>query len=230
MIKIGGSLLFPDHHMDVSRVKHILEAVGSLQGWKAVVIGAGKALHELVFEYDLTDKPKNPSNFEKRFVGYHIVDSEVEKNIETIASLLSMKPVPPRHLFVKGGDHFVWSNASVIRRGGFVTGGGLIVDTNVLVSASSSDTMSAYIAKVTNSRLVIFSDSGVIVDGKLVDEFKVSNYAHPHVMGGMRDKLRRIKFAVESGVESYIVNGLDPVAVKKILFDKELVNGTKVVP
>ncbi|MGI0134931.1 MAG: hypothetical protein ACREBW_08255, partial [Candidatus Micrarchaeaceae archaeon] len=111
--------------------------------------------------------------------------------------------------------------------------GGSILDENIILSGISSDSLAAHLAvKLKAKNLFLLTD----VDGILKSEkahlplgvFSISK-READLGDGMKEKVRRISYAVENGIDTYVLNGRNTEAILKLVGNKKAL-ATKVIP
>lgn len=249
VIKVGGSVIFnKDANLRVSPTKQLFEALSEIVMRKILVVGCGEILHQLTYQYNLTDKPeiKGTAETEKRIEGFFKLYQIIEKNLLAISCLVPKKlskptPIHPIRLFVKKSKgsakshEIVWFNRKLFERTQYpLTSGGIVFDTNILFSAISSDTIATYLAMLYKvNKMILISNVDGVYDkfprGKLLKKVNLNKIENLKIDGGMKDKLRRIKPAVDQKISILLINGNYPQRVYEALVEGETEICTKIL-
>ena len=217
IVKIGGSVIFG---VDNAYLKELLTQTTKFTD--IIVTGCGSEAHDVVLKTGLTDKPAE--NKYDRITEFLNVANITQKKLNWLIELIQptkFKPVHPSSLFVKnsvgGLDHEIVYFNKKLTNGKIITSGGVVLDENLLATAISSDTIGAYIAtRLGKTPYIIFSDTAVVNNGKIVQNININNIP-TYIFGGMKDKIRRVKFCVEQGIEVAICNATKMESVKATL-------------
>lgn len=213
--------------------------------------GCGANMHQRTVDANLTDRPLKdnlgreclPERRIKEFFSLYQDIAIVLNGLAAFGVNRRLKPMHPAHTFIKssGGasenHEIVWFNKSsfnVQANSTPLTSGGVVLDREILFSAISSDTIAAFLAcQFHASRLLLLtSTKGIypsIENPDTVPEISIVDSNAYAVSGGMKDKLRRIKPAVEMGIPTFIASGQLDLA-REILLEENCLNCTRVVP
>lgn len=239
VIKIGGSIILNRKNcLRETLIKDLFKIFSISNTRKIIVVGCGDDLHRLTYYYNLTDKPEMRDgevlDMNKRIEGFFELYQSVERNLSAIVNLIPprfQKPeaIHPAKLFIKGSKgsvkshEIIWFNRKLFEKSQYLlTNGGIVLDENILISAISSDTIAAYSATVCRAdRMFLLSDvDGVYTDpteGKLLKTVSLSEIQNYKINGGMKDKLRRIKLAINEKIPTFIINGNYPKRISEAL-------------
>lgn len=235
VIKIGGSILFNSQGKLKKRaIKPLLSLISQMQSKVVLVIGCGENMHQRTLKANLTDKPMigkngNEIKMELRVKEAFSLYNDIKQNLIEICKLGGdrFKWTHPAHLFVKKSQgrktsEINWFDKSpfIGAEGIIVTSGGIVTDRKILFSAISSDTVAGYLASKLNAlRLIMLtSTKGVYTSStslKTISRIREIDLKDYNIVGGMEDKLRRIRQTRKNDTQVYIASG-------KIRFAKEL--------
>jgi isopentenyl phosphate kinase len=252
IIKIGGSVLIEETGRIRTKIcKEIFDILRQSSNPKIIIIGCGKKLHDLTIELNLTDKPKitkfGIEGMNERAANFFKLNSFIENNIKSVKKIAKdgVVPILPAALFVKASTGSYDNNEIALFNNGPIdialsgksiplTSGGIVLDQNVLVSAISSDTIATYLALEYNvRRLILLTDVEGIYENpnsdKCIKSISLKKMLNYRIDGGMRDKLRRIKPAVEKDIHVHILSGLQPECVAEFFIKQKTKKGTRVV-
>lgn len=251
VIKIGGSVLFDSFGSpEKESIEPLFNILGEMAGRVILVIGCGESMHKKVIAANLTDKPEtdelgNELLQERRIEEFFYFYREIGIILENLAQLDTvgrLKPIHPACAFIKGSrgntnnHEIVWFNRSMFDAQTELiplTSGGVVFDREILFSAISSDTIAAFLAcQFHASRLVLLTDTKGIYPSPnrptTIAEISITDMGVYIIEGGMRDKLRRIKPAVEMGIPTFIASGQVDLA-REILVAENSRNCTRVI-
>lgn len=244
IIKIGGSLIYTKKgNIRKARLKKLFQIFRKNKRNQIIIVGCGKKQHDIVFKYNLTDKPKRKHgkiiHFERRVLDFQIENEFATKKLLEIANIGNFCGIRPADLFIKNGKLDGWGivhfNECLFKSIKCpLTAGGVIPDEHFVVSAISSDTIAAYLAKYYSAkRLVLLTDVPGVYSNfktkKILHKISYSDHDRRVIDGGMKDKLRRIQPAVLSNVPVLITSGIDFKTASKVILDKQKI-GTMVIP
>jgi len=233
VVKIGGSVLFRDGSVDEEFASGLLKLFLENNPPKALVVGCGRHLHELVSESRLDYFPEDGKELEfikEKLEGFFALREAVGRNLTRIRDasieyVSKIEAVEPAKLFVTRREYRKSAVVNFIGReymeheSTLLTSGGPVLDTRLIISAISSDTIAAALScEYDADRLLIFSDVDGVYDeqGKILKEVDLSS-PHEKISGGMKDKLRRVKPAVEKGIPVYVASGRNYDSVRNVL-------------
>lgn len=251
IIKIGGSVLFDsDGNLNRESTRVLFNAACEIVGRAMLVVGCGEKMHELVVAANLTDKPDidelgEELLGEKRLEGFWRFYQEVGVTLENLVQsdvAGRLKSIHPVRAFIKGSKgsinshEIVWFNRSIFDvQTGLIplTSGGVVFDREILFSAISSDTIAAFLAcQFHASRLVFLTDTRGIYPSPVypatIAEVSIADSGIHSIEGGMKDKLRRIRPAVEMDIPTFIASGQIDLA-REILIAENSRNCTRVI-
>ena len=226
VIKFGGSLSYKnDDSLNEERLSRLFKAFSKSYGKDIIyVIGGGKKCHDIGAEYKVNDylgvnyfgKNRN-LELSRRLEGFFLLQNEMHARLKKLEKITGIKSVEISEVLVREtlGDNenheIAWHNEEVLKVRPLLTGSGAVLDRNILVCAISSDTVAAYIAMVLRAdNLFIATDTNGVLDErkKTIPTFSVRDYnKFYYVNGEMRDKIRRVRHAVNVGIPTYIFNG-----------------------
>lgn len=243
VIKIGGSVVLDKRdRLKTKLVKELFKVFSISSTRKIIVVGCGSSLHSLTYHYNLIDKPevkyKHVARMGMRIRGFFELYKLVEDNLLSIVKSIPSKSgrpdaLPPAWLFIKNSKgstkthEVVWFNRKLLEKSRYpLTSGGVVLDKNVLVSAISSDTIAAYLATTCGAkRMFLLTDvDGVYTEfpgGKLLEKVHLDAIKNYKIEGGMKDKLRRIKLAIDKKIPTFLINGNYPQRIKEALIKGE---------
>ena len=247
VIKIGGSIILDDEgKINKRKLKTIFQILSKQKNKKIIVIGCGKKQHEFTFKWNLTDKPKKEKGkikgIERRYEKYlensRKIDNVLEQVKKISSKYMKVTVINPDKLLIKKSKgtskHEIdWMNKQLLDNvKNPLISGGIIPDKEVMFSAISSDTIAAYIAKEYKAnKLILLSDvDGVYNENrKLVKIIKVSGGKKlKAIKGGMKDKIRRIKPALQAKIKTYIANGTKRKNLEEVIINKRYNNCTTI--
>lgn len=249
VIKIGGSILFSQTgELITENVESLIEIIKQMQCRIILVIGCGEDMHRRTIEANLTDKPQFDSNVVEALMGRRTVDffalyRNVSDNLDRVVTLSNkyLKPIHPATAFIKrsygssDNPEIVWFNRDAFndRESMLLTSGGVVLDRRILFSAISSDTIAAFLAhQFQASRLVFLTETRGIYfsmdDPQTVPLIGVDDVSDYDIIGGMKDKLRRIKSVNLGHTQIFIASG-EPELANELLLQHKIDNCTKVV-
>lgn len=253
IIKIGGSVLFDSYgRLNTGLAESLFAAFGEMAGRTMLVTGCGEDMHQRTVDANLTDKPLKDNLGreclpERRIEEFFSLYQDVGMNLNSLAGLDvsgRLETIHPAHAFVKSSkgasaNHEIsWFNRSLFSNiqanSMSLTSGGIVLDREILFSAISSDTIAAFLAcQFHASRLLLLTDTKGIYPSLenpvTVSEISIADSNVYVVEGGMKNKLRRIKPAVDMGIPTFITSGQLDFA-REILLEENSSNCTKVIP
>ena len=215
IVKIGGSLIFDDHGtLKKAKLHSIFNAFSDVIKKNAIyVLGSGKFMHDLTIKYNLN----NRYNPDIRMKGLMLINQMTNKRIVDIGKIFDIKVTNPMDILYKStyGDktssEIEWFNYDSLSGSPSAIISGAVLDKNIMFATISSDTMASHIAINTRSqRIILATDVDGVLDnkGRTIKELNINQYARmKFISGGMKDKIRRVKPAVEHGIECYILDG-----------------------
>lgn len=233
VVKIGGSVLFDKKgEFRTNTIDNIFKKLSSYSKDKIIVTGCGELLHNFATKYELINTPK-VYNLEERAKGAKEMKKVVLDRVldleEMAKPYMKVLSFIPSDLFEKESHGRKDSHEIVEFKKDFLDGtlelgtplvsGGIVPDRTLGYSTISSDTIAAYLGTVYNAnRILLLTDVDGVYEPKsreeLLREVRASDYAN--FEGGMKNKLRRVKFAT-SKRKIYIANGNNIKNLEKIL-------------
>ncbi len=214
VVKIGGSLLYKkNNELDTAKLLKLYKVFTKNLGKNLVfVLGCGSNLHKITNDFNLNSK--GPLNI--RIQGFERITKLTEDRFKLIRDKINVNVISALALFIKEtkgnkrSHEISWYNEKAIKKMPIITMGGCTLDKNILFCTISSDTIAAYIAAYGTSKLIVATDTNGILDksSNTIKSFKADDYEKfSYIKGGMRDKIRRLRYAVNKNVATYIVNG-----------------------
>ncbi|MDE1855265.1 MAG: hypothetical protein KGH57_03040 [Candidatus Micrarchaeota archaeon] len=214
VVKIGGSLLYDENGvLDEAKLGKLFRSFSKQLGKNVIyVLGSGKMLHEVAESCKLNEE----HDFRKRIQGFKLVNKFTEQRLAGIERSTGIKPLPAMSLFVKKTlgnkkKHEILLFDDCIEDLPAVILSGCVLDRTVLFSTISSDTVAAFIAdKRRASELIIATNTNGVLgkSGSTMRRVRLGEYDKlKFIKGGMKDKIRRARYAIEKGISTYIVNG-----------------------
>jgi acetylglutamate kinase len=214
VVKIGGSLLYDENGvLDETKLGKLFRSFSKQLGKNVIyVLGSGKMLHEVAEECKLNEE----HDFGKRIRGFELINKFTGHRLSVIERSTGIKPIPAMSLFVKNTlgnkkKHEILLFNDCITNLPAIILSGCVLDRKVLFSTISSDTVAAFIAdkRGASEFIMATNTNGVLGEsGSTMRKVRLREYDKlKFIKGGMKDKIRRARYAIEKDISTYIVNG-----------------------